>query len=132
RYPQPPSTHKRAEVAPFPAAVTGKGILRRTVQLLKRHRDIYFEHATEEVAPISIVITTLAARSYEYCVGMFTFDTAVDVLLGTIRMMPHFIERRMVDGRLTYWVPNETTQGENFADRWNTEPARMMAFFKWH
>jgi hypothetical protein len=132
RYRTPPSAHKRADVAPFPATVTGRGILRRAIQLLKRHRDIYFQTVTEEVAPISIVITTLAARSYEYCVGMFTFDTELDVLLGTIRMMPHFIEQRMVEGRLTYWVPNETTQGENFADRWNTEPARVTAFFEWH
>jgi hypothetical protein len=47
-------------------------------------------------------------------------------------MMPHFIEERIVGGRRTYWVPNETTQGENFADRWNTEPARVTAFFAWH
>jgi hypothetical protein len=128
----PPSIHKRAEVAPFPATITGGGILRRTVQLSKHHRDIYFEHVTEEVAPISIIITTLAARSYEYCVGMFQFDTELDVLLATIRMMPHFIEKRMVEGRVVYWVPNETTQGENFADRWNSEPARVTAFYQWH
>ena len=29
------------EVEPFPTRVTGRGVLRRTVQLLKRHRDIY-------------------------------------------------------------------------------------------
>lgn len=121
-----------AEVEPFPAKVTGRGVLRRTVQLLKRHRDIYFQHTTEEVAPISIVITTLAAQAYEYCVRNFTFDTELDVLVDTIRMMPHFIETRVVNGRRQYWVPNETTEGENFADRWNTEPARVQAFFAWH
>jgi hypothetical protein len=54
------------------------------------------------------------------------------VLLAVIRTMPDFIERRMVEGRMIYWVPNETTEGENFADRWNTEPARVTAFFAWH
>jgi hypothetical protein len=121
-----------AEVEPFPTVVTGHGVLRRTVQLLKRHRDIYFQHTAEEVAPISIVITTLAAQSYEYCVRTFVFDTELDVLVASIRMMPHFIERRVTDGRAHYWVPNETTEGENFADRWNTEPARVKAFFAWH
>jgi hypothetical protein len=128
----PPTIHKRAEVAPFPATITGSGILRRTVQLLKHHRDIYFEHITEEVAPISIIITTLAARSYEYCVKMSPFDTELDVLLATIRKMPDFIERPVLEGRVVYWVPNETTQGENFADRWNTEPAGVPAFHQWH
>jgi hypothetical protein len=112
--------------------MTGKGILRRTVQLLKRHRDTHFQHVTEEVAPISIVITTLAARAYEYCIGMFTFDTELDVLVAVVRMMPHFIEKRGVGGRIEFWVPNETTVGENFADRWNTEPARVKAFYEWH
>lgn len=120
------------EVEPFPAKVTGRGVLRRTVQLLKRHRDIHFQLVTEEVAPISIVITTLAAQAYEYCVHNFTFDTELDVLVDTIRMMPHFIERRVSNGRAQYWVPNETTVGENFADRWNTEPARVQAFYEWH
>jgi Second Messenger Oligonucleotide or Dinucleotide Synthetase domain len=122
----------RANMEPFPARMTGKGVLRRIVQLLKRHRDIYFQHTTEEVAPISIVITTLAARAYEYCIGKFTFDTELDVLVDTIRLMPLFIEKSVVNGREQYWVRNETTEGENFADRWNIEPARVQAFFEWH
>lgn len=122
----------RADVAPFPTKMTGKGVLRRTVQLLKRHRDIYFEDTTKEVAPISIVITTLASMAYEFCVGIFEFDTELDVVVETIRMMPHFIEKRLIDGRIHYWVANESTVGENFADRWNAEPARVDAFFAWH
>lgn len=122
----------QASVEPFPTTMTGKGVLRRTVQLLKRHRDIYFEPVAEEVAPISIVITTLAAQAYEYCVNMFTFDTEMDVLVATVRLMPRFLEQRAVDGQLHWWVANETTEGENFAERWNTEPARAAAFFAWH
>ncbi|MCC0057770.1 MAG: nucleotidyltransferase [Hyphomicrobiaceae bacterium] len=122
----------QANVEPFPSKPTGKGVLRRTVQLLKRHRDIHFQDVTEEVAPISIIITTLAAQAYECCHRMFTFDTELDVLVAIVRMMPHFIERRVVNGRVELWVVNETTEGENFADRWNTEPARAQAFFVWH
>ena len=29
-------------------------------------------------------------------------------------------------------MANETTIGENFAERWNTEPARVPAFYGWH
>lgn len=46
--------------------------------------------------------------------------------------MPHFIERPVVHGRVIYSVSNETTQGENFAERWNSEPQRAKAFFDWH
>lgn len=122
----------RAGVEPFPVHGTAKGILRRTVQLLKRHRDVHFQDVVEEIAPISIIITTLAAQAYEYCVNNFPFDSELDVLVATIRMMPHFIDQPYVNGRRIYVVANETTIGENFADRWNTEPARAPAFYAWH
>lgn len=57
-----------ATTEPFPVRQSVKGTLRRTVQLLKRHRDLEFLHVQEEIAPISIIITTLAMRSYEMCV----------------------------------------------------------------
>jgi len=122
----------QANVEPFPHHGRLKGILRRIVQLLKRHRDIHFQFVTEEVAPISILITTLAAQSYEYCVRNFAFDSELDVVVETIRLMPHFIDRPFVNGRRMYVVANETTIGENFAERWNTERARVPAFYEWH
>lgn len=126
------ATDDRAGVEPFPVHRVAKGILRRTVQLLKRHRDVHFLEVVEDIAPISIIITTLAAQSYEYCVKNFVFDSDLDVLIATIRLMPHFIDRPFVNGRRIYVVANETTIGENFADRWNTEPARVAAFCEWH
>lgn len=122
----------RAAVEPFPVHGTAKGILRRTVQILKRHRDVHFLEVVEEIAPISIIITTLAAQSYEYCVKSFVFDSELDVLIATIRLMPHFIDKPVVNGRRIYVVANETTVGENFAERWNTEPTRAAAFYEWH
>ncbi len=68
-------------------------------------------------------------RSYEYCVGMDTFEDELDVLISTIRMMPCYI---LGDGRTQYVIENETTEGENFADRWNLEPQRAKAFYAWH
>lgn len=121
-----------AGIEPFPSRRTRKGILRRIVQLLKRHRDVHFFDVQEEVAPISIVITTLAAMSYELCVRQFEFETELDVVVATIRMMPHMIERPYIEGRQIYVVRNESTEGENFAERWNTEPARVPAFYSWH
>jgi len=121
-----------ATTEPFPVRQSVKGILRRTVQLLKRHRDLEFLHVQEETAPISIIITTLAMRSYEMCVRRHVFADEFQVLIDTIRLMPVFIERPLVNGRQIYAVWNETTQGENFAERWNEEPARVEAFHKWH
>lgn len=125
-------TIAKAQTAPFPVQHMRKGILRRLVQLLKRHRDIAFALVKEDIAPISIIITTLAAKSYEFCVGQFDFETELDVVIAAIRLMPHFIERPVVNGRQIYVVANETTEGENFAERWNSEPERAAAFYRWH
>ncbi len=121
-----------ASAEPFPIRQSVKGTLRRTVQLLKRHRDQHFLEIAEEVAPISVIITTLAMKSYEMCVQRHVFADELEVLVDTIRLMPLFIERPLVDGRQIYAVWNETTQGENFAERWNDEPARVTAFYEWH
>ncbi len=121
-----------ATVEPFPVREAVKGILRRIVQLLKRHRDVFYENNTQDVAPISVIITTLAMQSYAYCVRNHVFQDAMDLLVETIRMMPHFIDRPILDGRRGYAILNETTSGENFADNWNKDERRAPAFYSWH
>ena len=126
------SQRDSATIEPFPEQSKIKGLLRRLIQLLKRHRDYHFLEIKEDIAPISIIITTLAMRSYEHCVKWYTFDDELEMLVEVIRMMPHFIETDSQNNKKTYAVWNESTIGENFADRWNSEPARVNAFYKWH
>lgn len=122
----------RGEVAPFPTRSPVKGVLRRTIQLLKRHRDIYFAKQDSTLSPLSIIITTLAALSYEYCIKNFEHESEYDLLCNTIRLLSVFIETEVRDGRRCWFVWNETTAGENFAEKWNAEPARERAFRTWH
>jgi len=72
-------------VDPLPNQIMLKNVLQRLVQLLKRHRDITFEK-THERAPISIILTTLAAKSYaEAALGNeyeSEFDLLRDVIAG--------------------------------------------------
>lgn len=121
-----------ATIEPFPTQASFKGVLRRTVQILKRHRDVAFEKRDGSLAPLSVIITQLTAQSYEYCVRNHTFDNELDLLLATINFMPMFIEKAVVGGRQHYFVWNETTVGENFAEKWNVEPAKADAFYWWH
>jgi len=55
----------RAEIQPFPDQSRSKGVLRRLVQFLKRHRDHHFLKIEDDIAPMSIIITTLSMRSYD-------------------------------------------------------------------
>ena len=97
-----------------------KTTLQRTVQALKRHRDIYFQYRVEH-RPTSIIITTLAAQCYSYD------RTLSDVLTRVTQNMPRLVDVR--DG--VYWVTNPVQPEENFADRWRGEPALAGLFFDW-
>jgi hypothetical protein len=122
----------RAGVEPYPETTGFKGLLRRIVQLSKRHRDVYFDGRNVEFAPISIIITTLASKSYEFCVNSFVYDSELDVVVDVLRRMPHFIDRDLQAPTVRWAVWNETTQGENFAERWNQDPRLATAFFEWN
>jgi hypothetical protein len=122
----------RASIEPYPISRGPKGILRRVVQILKRHRDYHFIDADPALAPISIVITTLASHSYEHCVSNFVFDDEFDLLCAVIRDMPRFIETRVIEGQQQWFIWNETTTGENFAEKWNSDERRARSFFDWH
>jgi len=119
----------RANIEDLPEPTKFKELLKRCVQICKRHRDLWFEGA--EVAPISIIITTLAAKSYRYCVLERVYDTELDLFLDVIREMPRFIETTQVGERTLYFVWNDSTAGENFAEKWNEDPRRAKAFFEW-
>ena len=60
------------------------------------------------------------------------YDNELDLLLDVIRHMPDTIEIRHVEGRDQWYIWNETTAGENFAEKWNRRPERAEAFFTWH
>jgi hypothetical protein len=123
-------------VEAYPERQLSKPILNRIVQLLKRHRDVFYAEKPDEYlkfAPISIVITTLAAKSYEWCVKNEVFSSGYDLIVAVIKNMRSFINvTRNNSGNLEYSVENETTRGENFAERWNDDPRFAGAFYEWH
>ena len=122
----------RADMEGLPEPQSFKGPLKRGVQLCKRHRDLRFANKHSSLAPISIIITTLLGWSYEECVRSREHDHDLDLLMEAVRGMPNFIQLTYVAGRKIYVIPNETTAGENFAEKWNDDPRRADAFYQWH
>jgi len=121
----------RAGVEQYPEAGGFKSILRRIVQIAKRHRDIMFID-DPDLAPLSVIITTLASRSYEWCVTNHEYDNELELLFDVIRHIPDTIEVRHINGVVQWSIWNETTAGENFAEKWNRRPERAKAFYAWH
>lgn len=121
----------KASIEPYPEAGGFKGVLRRTVQIAKRYRDMMFIDDMD-IAPLSVIITTLASRSYEWCVKNREYDNELELLFEVVRHIPDTIEMQRVNGADQWFIWNETTEGENFAEKWNRRPERAEAFFAWH
>lgn len=94
--------------------------LQRAVQVLKRHRDIHFVKDLDS-RPVSIIITTLAGRSYSGETDL------AEALLHIVERMEDHVEER--GGK--WWVSNPAHEKENFADKWNEKPALRDAFLRW-
>lgn len=94
--------------------------LQKAIQLMKRHRDILFQHNDED-APISIIITTLAALAYNGESNVY------EALCNIVERMPQFIKVRNGE----YWIENPVMSAENFADKWNENLNKANAFYDW-
>lgn len=102
--------------------------LQRIVQILKRHRDVLFSaEEDKEDKPISIIITTLAAQTYNGEVNI------LEGLSNVVQSMRHAIEERYdeQEGRNIKWVVNPVNGEENFADKWVEHPKREVNFYSW-
>ena len=116
--------------------------LQRSVQLMKRNRDLHFNRPdTIDYAPISIIVTTLAAHLYR---GESDTYSALIGIIGRLQQHAALVGGRAIDPSLatlgliqrlpdgTWYIGNPVDPAENFADRWHEDDhARARAFFTW-
>ena len=95
--------------------------LQRSIQILKRHRDIMFANDQDD-RPISLIISTLAAHAYSNEADL------LDALQTIVNKMPVLIERDKQGNAL---VTNPVNPLENFADKWQKHPQRETKFLRW-
>ena len=79
--------------------------LQQAIQLLKRHRDTMFKN-NEDSKPISVIITTLAAKAYN------SESELASALTNILSRMGDYI-----NGAVPL-VPNPVNPAEDFADKW--------------
>lgn len=107
-----------SEPIPPQQAVSEKPPLKLVVQLLKRWRDMRYA-SNQGLAPISIVLTTLAAQTYR---GEVTISGAMDTILAAI-----------VDAINAVWpkrlvVLNPSNNDEDLSERWDTDRGAYEVF----
>jgi len=94
--------------------------LQRIIQILKRFRDVLFRD-NDEHAPISVIITTLAAQAYE------GEESLEGTLRGVLQRMPQYVRIQ----NNTVEIRNPMRPAENFADRWRGDLNKHRAFLRW-
>lgn len=132
------SAEARTQVDDVPTSRVGfDDILRRTVQLLKLHRDNLYRSLPDyrrEGMPISVILVTLATSIFRDLIASEAnrFSSAIEVVLEIVDRLPMYIDRAGAHVR----VMNPALSGdigENFADRWNGDGGvRDREFQTWH
>ncbi|PXA04628.1 hypothetical protein DDZ13_05500 [Coraliomargarita sinensis] len=93
--------------------------LQRAIQIIKRHRDTYFEKRGHRTS--SIILTTLAAWAYQ---NEGNIVDAMEAIVGGI-------DRSVVWNGYKYRITNPIDPDENFAKQWNEDRRYADAFSDW-
>jgi len=93
--------------------------LQRSIQLLKRHRDVMFKE-NPGLAPISMIITNLATHAYNGESDIF------QAVMGILDRMTSYIRGPRPR------VPNPAAPAEDYADKWSKDPRLEQNFWSWH
>lgn len=116
----------RDSVEPFvpQIAIEHHPVLKKVVQLIKRRRDVVFASRIEQ-APISIVLTTLAATHYRYQNSLFyAIKHILDGIVNSL-VAATFIERRRII------VLNPANNQEDLSEKWDKDTTLYYKFVEW-
>lgn len=116
-----------------------KSSLQRVIQLLKRHRDIFFyrNKALSEYRPASIIITSLAAKIASEA-HVLTLEELLPYVVDGMASYASLLQSdvsgadtgALICKRESKWyIPNPVDPDDNYADSWTDETAK--AFFEW-
>lgn len=125
--------------------------LQQSIQLLKRHRDVYFsKRKNSSNAPSSIIITTLAANIYNSEESLLEALQSITSILTQhakliddsqylisdkqVRFSDNLIKREFDEelGNFIWKISNPVNSHENYANQWHeNDDQKAKEFFKW-
>lgn len=117
--------------------------LQRVIQILKRHRDIYYDRSNaNNLKPASIIITTLLAEIASFSTNIGEGFELLNFAIEELRSMENYFLKRdtlnpskilasMISkiGNDNWEMKNPVNPEDNLLDCWNNKSATM--FFKW-
>lgn len=120
----------QVETRELPLEVYAKTPLQRTVQIIKRYRDLFYSEKNEDSHPpvSSVVLTTMVAQGYEDEVSI------QDALLNAVKRLKKKADDYRYKG-IKFKVENpvdnhaDIAERENFVDFWNDRNYESFAIF---
>ena len=121
-----------------------KSSLQRSIQILKRHRDLYYSRIEngKNLRPASVIITSLAARAASGASPTLGLEGLLIHIVYGLRDYSSLLQgkapaarfdgeqRTIIQKKSRKWyIPNPVNPNDNYADTWTDETAKM--FFKW-
>ncbi|ELC8455313.1 nucleotidyltransferase [Clostridium perfringens] len=120
--------------------------LQRVIQILKRHRDVYFSKYQNKAdyKPISAIITTITASIaesaqasigvldlLEFVANEFEVYSKQQTLSESV-FSSTYQNKKVIKKENGKWkIQNLANPEDNLADSWNTEPLKAKYFFDW-
>jgi len=119
--------------------------LQRVIQILKRHRDVYFSKiGKEKFKPISAILTTITAmiaenapKNYDafellrYVIDEFEIY-AERQTLNEVQFSERYINKMLINKNEDGWqIINPVNPKDNLADSWNENAENAKYFFSW-
>ena len=128
--------------------ILDRSALQRVIQILKRHRDVFFANASIaneriwDMRPISAIITTLCARIAQSCIPTANILELLQLIAGELRahsFLQNENDSILFESKRTrtfirkfsgkWSIKNPVNPDDDYTDLWTTEHAKW--FFKW-
>lgn len=103
--------------------------LQKAIQILKRHRDIYYSERSDEYKPDSVIITTLCGLTYD-STQQYAMDSG-DVYSAIVNMLRDFGRFIGRNANGEYFLSNPSYTQENFLKKWNEDVRYAEHFLRW-
>ncbi|MGL4863240.1 nucleotidyltransferase domain-containing protein [Cetobacterium sp.] len=122
-----------------------KSSLQMVIQILKRHRDIYFDMIKkDDKKPISAIITTISAKIAEHAPKNYNVFELLEYIANEFSIYAmrntiseddfdkRYINKNVIKKSKDNWeILNPVNPTDNLADQWNEDPEKAVLFFKW-
>lgn len=109
--------------------------LQRVIQILKRHRDVYFNKVRrEDLKPVSVILTTLVAQIAKSAPANYSVYELLEYTVKALTSLLEgfkFNENFVLKDNNKWILLNPVNSLDNLVDSWNENREKPKYFLRW-